>query len=108
MATKEELVLGPYVGAATDHTVIPLERDLWTSCGFVKTKLLVPDVWEQDNYLVCSLETKAEIVVPIIKDGVKYWSNRYRFSQKKRPFTDEDRELLEWLCVELKRFYKIL
>ena len=63
------MVLGPYVGAATDHTVIPLEGNLWTSCC-VKRNFVVPDVWEQDNYLACSLETKAEIVVPIIKDGV--------------------------------------
>jgi len=32
---KEELVLGPYVGAVTDHTVIPFGKgNLWTSCGF--------------------------------------------------------------------------
>lgn len=41
-------------------------------CGQVAVSnetFVVPDVWEQDNYLACSLETKAEIVVLIMKEG---------------------------------------
>ena len=61
---------------------------------------VVPDVGAQDNYLSCSIETKAEIVVPIIKNG-KNIGQIDIDSHSKDPFTQEDQELLEWLCAEL-------
>ena len=99
---KEELILGPYVGAATDHTVIPFGKGICGQVAVSNETFVVPDVWEQDNYLACSLETKAEIVVPIIKDGVNIGQIDID-SHKKDPFTDKDRELLEWLCAELAK-----
>jgi GAF domain-containing protein len=62
----------------------------------------VPDVHEQDNYLSCSIDTKAEIVVPIMKDG-KNIGQIDIDSHKIDPFTDEDREMLEWLCAEVAK-----
>lgn len=97
---KEELVLGPYVGAATDHTVIPFGKGICGQVAVSNETFVVPDVWQQDNYLACSLETKAEIVVPIIKDG-KNIGQIDIDSHHLDPFTPEDRALLEWLCVEL-------
>ena len=96
------LHLGPYVGAETDHTVIPFGKGICGQVAVSNETFVVPDVWEQDNYLACSLETKAEIVVPIIKDGVNIGQIDID-SHKKDPFTDEDRELLEWLCAELAK-----
>lgn len=97
---KEELILGPYVGAATDHTVIPFGKGICGQVAVSNETFVVPDVWQQDNYLACSLETKAEIVVPIIKDG-KNIGQIDIDSHHLDPFTDEDRALLEWLCREL-------
>ena len=65
----QTLHLGPYVGEPTDHTVIPFGKGICGQVAVSNETFVVPDVWEQDNYLACSLETKAEIVVPIIKDG---------------------------------------
>lgn len=97
---KEELVLGPYVGAATDHTVIPFGKGICGQVAVSNETFVVPDVWQQDNYLACSLETKAEIVVPIMKDG-KNIGQIDIDSHHLDPFTPEDRALLEWLCGEL-------
>lgn len=99
---KEELVLGPYVGAATDHTVIPFGKGICGQVAVSNETFVVPDVHEQDNYLSCSIDTKAEIVVPIIKDE-KNIGQIDIDSHQLDPFTDEDRELLEWLCAELAK-----
>jgi GAF domain-containing protein len=63
---SKTLHLGPYVGAETDHTVIPFER----ICGQVAVSnenFVVPDVAAQDNYIACSFTVKSEIVVPLCK-----------------------------------------
>lgn len=99
---KEELILGPYVGAATDHTVIPFGKGICGQVAVSNETFVVPDVWEQDNYLACSLDTKAEIVVPIIKDG-KNIGQIDIDSHTHNPFTAEDREMLEWLCDEIAK-----
>jgi GAF domain-containing protein len=59
------LELGPYIGASTDHTRIPVGRGV---CGTAVAKnedQNVPDVSGSDNYLACSLHTKSELVVLI-------------------------------------------
>lgn len=61
------LNLGPYVGAHTEHTLIPVGKGV---CGTAVTEnrsQIVADVRALDNYLACSLETRAEIVV-LIRD----------------------------------------
>lgn len=99
---KEELVLGPYVGAATDHTRIPFGKGICGQVAVSNETFVVPDVHEQDNYLSCSIDTKAEIVVPIMKDGHNIGQIDID-SHKLNPFTDEDREMLEWLCDEIAK-----
>lgn len=99
---KEELILGPYVGAATDHTHIPFGRGICGQVAVSNETFLVPDVSEQSNYLSCSIDTKAEIVVPIIKDGQNIGQIDID-SHKLNPFTEEDKELLEWLCNEIAK-----
>lgn len=97
---REELVLGPYVGAETDHTVIPFGKGICGQVAVSNQTFVVPNVLEQDNYLSCSIETKAEIVVPIFKDG-KNIGQIDIDSHYLNPFTEEDRKMLEWLCGEI-------
>ena len=62
------LVLDEYVGAATDHTHIPVGRGV---CGTAVTEdrnQVIEDVRELDNYLSCSTQTRSEIVV-LIRDN---------------------------------------
>lgn len=100
---KEELILGPYVGAATDHTVIPFGKGICGQVAVSNETFVVPDVTQESNYLSCSIDTKSEIVVPIFKDGVNVGQIDID-SHKIDPFTTEDREMLEWLCKEVSKF----
>ena len=99
---KEELILGPYVGAETDHTIIPYGKGICGQVAVSNETFVVPDVHEQDNYLSCSIDTKAEIVVPIVKDGQNIGQIDID-SHTLDPFTTEDREMLEWLCDEIAK-----
>lgn len=99
---KEELILGPYVGAETDHTIIPFGKGICGQVAVSNETFLVPDVHDQDNYLSCSIDTKAEIVVPIIKNGENIGQIDID-SHTLDPFTAEDREMLEWLCDEIAK-----
>ncbi len=67
-SAKDELVLGPYVGAPTDHVRIPFGKGI---CGRAASELktiVVGDVCAESNYLSCSVDVKSEIVVPIFKN----------------------------------------
>ncbi len=99
---KEELILGPYVGAETDHTIIPFGKGICGQVALNNQTFLVDDVTKQDNYLSCSIDTKAEIVVPIFKDG-KNVGQIDIDSHYLDPFTKDDVILLEWLCEEVAK-----
>lgn len=99
---KDELALGPYVGAVTDHVIIPFGKGICGQVAVSGETFVVPDVNAQDNYLSCSIDTKAEIVVPIFKDGENIGQIDID-SHKIDPFTKEDEELLNWLCEEVAK-----
>ena len=99
---KDELKLGPYVGAKTDHTIIPYGKGICGQVAVSNETFIVPDVKLQDNYLSCSIDTKAEIVVPIFKNGENIGQIDID-SHTIDPFTKEDLELLEWLCNEVSK-----
>ncbi len=90
---KNVLELGPYTGAATDHTEIAPGKGV---CGQVaeslKTKI-VQDVLKEDNYLACSLNVQSEIVVPVLRNG-KFIAEIDIDSHAKAPFTRIDQEFL--------------
>ena len=91
---KQQLEIGPYVGAYTDHTVIPYGRGICGQVAMSGKTFEVPDVHAQDNYLACSLATKSEIVVPIYK-GENLVAQIDIDSHELDPFTQEDHDLLE-------------
>lgn len=91
---KQQLEIGPYVGAYTDHTVIPYGRGICGQVAVSGKTFEVPDVHAQDNYLACSLATKSEIVVPIYK-AENLVGQIDIDSHELDPFTQEDHNLLE-------------
>jgi GAF domain-containing protein len=99
---KDELALGPYVGAVTDHVIIPFGKGICGQVAVSGETFVVPDVHAQDNYLSCSIDTKAEIVVPIFKDGENIGQIDID-SHSIDPFTKEDEEMLKWLCEEVAK-----
>ena len=62
---KQELILEYYIGAETEHTVIPVGTGVCGSAVAEKSDKIIIDVREESNYLACSLGTRAEIVVLI-------------------------------------------
>ena len=65
---ENQLVLGPFVGKPSPHTVIPMGKGV---CGQVcknKKTLIIQDVSKENNYLSCSPLVKSELVIPILKD----------------------------------------
>lgn len=60
-----ELALDEYVGAATDHTRIPIGVGVCGTAVKEDRNVLVEDVRKLDNYLACSVQTRSEIVVLI-------------------------------------------
>src|SRR5690606_19982333 len=97
---KEELKLGPYVGAPTDHIIIPYGKGICGQVAVSNETFVVPDVQQESNYLACSLETKAEIVVPIFKNGENIGQIDID-SHVIDPFTEKDEELLNFICSKV-------
>jgi L-methionine (R)-S-oxide reductase len=62
----DELVLGPYLGQPSPHTRIPLDRGLCGAAARERRTIVVDEVRADPRYLACSLETRSEIVVPIL------------------------------------------
>ncbi|MEL0652780.1 MULTISPECIES: GAF domain-containing protein [unclassified Algibacter] len=97
---KEELLLGPYVGAPTDHTVIPFGKGICGQVAVSNENFVVPDVAAQDNYIACSITVKAEIVVPIFVNGENIGQIDID-SNTPDPFTELDERFLEFVCEQV-------
>lgn len=91
---SNELVLGPYVGQPSPHTRIPLGRGICGAAAAGKTTIVVDDVNADPRYLACSLETKSEIVVPILRHG-EVLAEIDVDSDQPAAFGTADRRLLE-------------
>jgi GAF domain-containing protein len=57
------------VGTPTDHTEIPVGRGVCGTAVAENQNQVIPDVRELSNYLACSLETRAELVVLIRRNN---------------------------------------
>ncbi len=97
-----ELVLGPFVGKPTPHTRIPLDRGICGAAASTRRTIIVDDVNADPRYLACSLETRSEIVVPILRNG-KVLGEIDIDSDTPAAFTEEDRKLLEGVAEFLAK-----
>ena len=90
----DELVLGPYLGKPSPHTRIPLGRGICGAAATEKATIVVDDVNADPRYLACSIETKSEIVVPIMR-GNDVLGEIDIDSDQPAAFGARDRALLE-------------
>ena len=97
---KNELKLGPYAGAPTDHTIIPFGKGICGQVAVSNQNFVVPDVKAQDNYIACSITVKSEIVIPIFVDG-KNIGQIDIDSNTLDPFSVKDEEFLEFVCAKV-------
>jgi len=98
----KELRLGPFIGAPTEHTHIPVGSGVCGTAVALGHNINVPDVTTLDNYLACSAKVRSELVV-LIRDAR---DNRILGqidvdSHKPAAFTAADERLLERLAQRL-------
>jgi GAF domain-containing protein len=96
----DELVLGPYLGKPSPHTRIPLNRGICGAAASQKATIIVDDVNSDPRYLACSIETRSEIVVPIMR-GDTVLGEIDVDSDGIAAFGDKDRRLLETVAKAL-------
>lgn len=96
----DELVLGPFVGKPSPHTRIPLGRGVCGAAATEKATIIVDDVNADPRYLACSIETKSEIVVPIMEGDVVLGEIDID-SDLPAAFGEADRRLLEQVATLL-------
>ena len=90
----EELVLGPFLGKPSPHTRIPLGNGICGAAATQKETIIVDDVNADPRYLACSIETRSEIVVPIM-NGADVLGEIDIDSDRPSAFGANDRALLE-------------
>ena len=95
-----ELVLGPFLGKPSPHTHIPLGRGICGAAASEKATIIVDDVNADPRYLACSIETRSEIVVPIM-DGSDVLGEIDIDSDRPAAFGARDRDLLERIAALL-------
>ena len=95
-----ELVLGPFEGKPSPHTRIPLGRGICGAAASEKATIIVDDVNADPRYLACSVETKSEIVVPIMA-GSDVLGEIDIDSDRPAAFGEADKTLLEAVAALL-------
>jgi L-methionine (R)-S-oxide reductase len=98
------LHLGPYVGAPTDHTVIPFGKGICGQVAVSNENFVVPDVQAQDNYIACSFTVKSEIVVPLFVNGENIGQIDID-SNVLDPFTEADERFLEFVNQQVASLF---
>jgi L-methionine (R)-S-oxide reductase len=96
----DELVLGPFLGKPSPHTRIPLGSGISGAAATQRANIVVDDVNADPRYLACSVETKSEIVVPIM-DGGRVLGEIDIDSDRPAAFGDADRTLIEAVAALL-------
>ena len=99
---RDELKLGPFAGAPTDHTIIPFGKGICGQVALSNQNFVVPDVTAQDNYIACSITVKSEIVVPLFINGENVGQIDID-SNTPDPFTSEDERFLEFVNAQVSQ-----
>jgi L-methionine (R)-S-oxide reductase len=101
---SETLVLGPFVGAPTEHVRIPFGEGICGQAAARRETLVVPDVSAEANYLACSLAVRSEIVVPVMRGG-RFVAEIDIDSHTLSAFADADRALLEGVAEAVSELF---
>lgn len=94
MDGTDELVLGPFLGKPSPHTRIKIDSGICGAAAREKDTIFVSDVNADPRYLACSIETKSEIVVPIMQNGQVFGEIDID-SNLQDAFDAEDKKVLE-------------
>ena len=100
IADENRLKLGPYRGDPSPHTVISIDKGICGAAAREKQTIVVPDVNADPRFLACSLRTRSEIVVPIIR-GALVLGEIDIDSDTHDAFKERDRRMLESIAQML-------
>ena len=100
---SDELILGPFKGAETEHTLISFGAGVCGQVAKHKKTIIIQDVAKEKNYLSCNINVKSEIVVPLFKNNI-FLGELDIDSHKFSPFTKEDQKHLEIVCELISHF----
>jgi GAF domain-containing protein len=93
---EKTLHLKAFAGEPTDHTAIPFGKGICGQVAVSSENFVVADVKAQNNYIACSIYVKAEIVIPLFKNG-KNIGQIDIDSHTEDPFSHEDERFLVWV-----------
>lgn len=97
----ETLVLHNQLGTPTPHVRIPIAQGLCGAAARERRTIVVDDVREDPRYLACSLETRSEIVVPIVDPRGRVVGEIDIDSDEPAAFGSQDRALVETAAAAL-------
>ena len=98
-----ELVLASWSGpSATLHLRIPIGEGICGAAATDKATVIVPDVNDDPRYLQCFINTRVEMVAPILRHGAAIAEIDID-SDQQNAFTPTDKEFVEWVAAELLR-----
>lgn len=100
----EVLELDAYAGRPTEHVRIPVGAGLCGLSARTKDVVLVDDVAADPRYLACNLETRAEIVYPILR-GERYLAQIDVDSDLAGAFGAQDRAFLAQVAARLEPLF---
>ena len=86
---EQELWLHNYMGPGTDHAKIPVGTGVCGRAVAERTNLNIADVSAEENYLVCSPDTRSELVI-LIRAGEEIFGQIDADSDDEAAFTEED------------------
>lgn len=100
-----KLILGPFQGKVACE-IIALNSGV---CGYTFTKgetVVVDDVYEFEGHIVCDEKSRSEVVIPLIKDGIKFGVLDIDAPVLNR-FNKEVVEVLEEVVKIIIKYYKL-
>ena len=100
MAGENTLKLGPCRGEPSPHTIISIEKGICGAAAREKQTIVVPDVNADSRFLACSLRTRSEIVVPIMRGDLVLGEIDID-SDIPDAFKERDRQMLEAIAHRL-------
>ncbi|EKF55854.1 GAF domain-containing protein [Galbibacter marinus] len=102
---KEELKLKAFAGQPTDHVIIPFGKGICGQVAVSNQNFVVPDVKAQDNYISCSIDVKAEVVIPLFVEGENIGQIDID-SHTVDPFSKEDEDFLTFVNQSVAHIIK--
>ncbi len=93
-----DLILGPFIGAETEHVRIPIDRGI---CGLAlrEERLVnVRDVRADSRHIACSLSTRSELVIPLADRSGKFVAELDIDSNKLDAFTESLERVFREKC----------